>query len=192
MTSLCRLIDESICWLWGKGRHKEALEIASKAIEQNGKYFVKNDLPPVPNPTDLGEPKESVNKADIESCRMSQSSSVPSEMVKEPEQGGLMDLFRLPNLRFRALNMAYNWFANSLVYYGLAFNIGTLPGNPFLMSFLNGLAEVPGYLLLVLLLDKTGRRSLGCLLLFIGGFACICLVAIPEGNHHRFVNTLMD
>lgn len=77
--------------------------------------------------------------------------------------------------------MAYLWFANSLAYYGLAFNIGTLPGNPYLMSFLNGLAELPGYVIVVALLDKTGRRSLEFVLLFIGGFACVAAAFIPHG-----------
>lgn len=78
--------------------------------------------------------------------------------------------------------MSYNWFANSLVYYGLAFNIGTLPGNPYLMSFLNGLAEIPGYIIVVLLLDRMGRRSLGSLMLFTGGLSCIIIAFIPHGE----------
>ncbi len=171
------MCDESIRWLWGKGRQKEALEIASKAIEVNGKYFVKHPDPNVINEVNIEKPK-------IDTRQVSESSegTVDSEEPLSEPRSGLIDLFRLPNLRFRALNMSYNWFANSLVYYGLAFNIGTLPGNPYLMSFLNGLAEIPGYIIVIFLLDRMGRRSLGSLMLFIGGFACIVIAFIPHGE----------
>jgi len=97
-----------------------------------------------------------------------------------------MDLFGSPNLRLRTLNVAFNWFANSLVYYGLSFNIGTLPGNPFLIFFLNGLAELPGYVIVVGFVDRTGRRSLSSLLLFLGGLACVVIAFIPRGDVMRY------
>lgn len=169
-----RLVDESIRWLWGQGRNKEALEIASKAIEKNGKYFVDYKNQPNPN-------QEQDKAYDSRVSQSSESTTNTEEM--SPPRAGVLDLFRHRNLRNRTFIMAYMWFANSLGYYGLAFNIGTLPGNPFLMSFLNGLAELPGYVIVVGLLDRTGRRSLESTLLFIGGFACIVIAFIPHGKY---------
>jgi len=94
---------------------------------------------------------------------------------------GISDLFRTPVLRSRAINVAFNWFANSIVYYGLSLNTGNLPGNPYLVLFLIGLAEIPGYLLVIGLVDITGRRSLCSTLMLLGGFACIIVAFIPTG-----------
>ncbi len=154
-----RLIDESIRWLWGQGRITEAVVIAKKAVEANGKHLINN----------YHDGRAATNR------------------VKDEENSyGVMDLFRTPNLRCRTINVAYNWFANSLVYYGLSFNIGTLPGNPFFILFLNGaLAEFPGYLIVIGLADRTGRRSLLSLLLFLGGFACVVIAFIPRGKDIR-------
>ncbi|OXU17852.1 hypothetical protein TSAR_000893, partial [Trichomalopsis sarcophagae] len=44
-----------------------------------------------------------------------------------------LDLLKTPNLRAKTLNVCLNWFANSIVYYGLSLNTGNLVGNPFLM-----------------------------------------------------------
>ncbi|OXA41750.1 organic cation transporter protein [Folsomia candida] len=149
------LVDESIRWLWGQGRVKEAVAIAKKAVEMNGKHLINN----------YHDGRAATNR-----------------VREEEESYGVMDLFRTPNLRCRTLNVAYNWFANSLVYYGLSFNIGTLPGNPFFILFLNGLAEFPGYFIVIVLSDRTGRRSLSSLLLFLGGLSCVVIAFIPRGS----------
>ncbi|CAL8116231.1 unnamed protein product [Orchesella dallaii] len=155
------LVDESIRWLWGQNRKLEALEIAEKAVQVNGKYFVNHYQDA------LSETPEVATSA--------------ATTDKEEAKGGMLNMFRHPNLRYRALNVAYNWFANSLVYYGLSFNTGTLPGNPFFIFFLNGLAELPGYAIVIGLVDKTGRRSLSSLLLFVGGFSCVVIAYMSKG-----------
>ena len=38
------------------------------------------------------------------------------------------ELFRRPKMRWITLNMMFNWFVNSLVYYGLSLNSGALAG----------------------------------------------------------------
>lgn len=97
------------------------------------------------------------------------------------ESYGVSDLFVTPNLRFRAINTAFNWFAIALCFYGLAFNTGGLHGDPYLVFFLSGLADLPGHLLVILVVDKTGRRSLNAVLLFLGGAACVATTLIPKG-----------
>ena len=146
-----RLVDESIRWLWGQGRVKEAIEIAANAVKSNGKQFVNRYDGKFPSHDNKGE------------------------------SHGAADLFKTPVLRCRMINVAFCWFANSLVYYGLSLNSGTLLGNPFLMLFFIGLAEVPAYLSVVLLVDRTGRRSLCATLMLIGGVACIAAAFIQKG-----------
>ena len=62
-----------------------------------------------------------------------------------------------------------------MAYYGLALNSDKLSSQSgvHLYFFLQALADVPAILLVVLLIDRTGRKPMlvGCLL--IGGLACI-------------------
>lgn len=122
--------------------------------------------------------------------------------------GGVADLFKTRNLRIRTFNVAFNWFSNSLVYYGmmtnthnynslpngnitmsnnliaftgLSLNTGNLPGNPYLILFLMGVAELPGYVTVMVFVDRTGRRCLCSFLMFLGGCACITVAFIPKG-----------
>ncbi len=44
------------------------------------------------------------------------------------------------------------------------------------------MADLPGHLLVVLIVDKTGRRSLNAFFLFVGGVACIATTFIPGGS----------
>ncbi|CAG7665288.1 unnamed protein product [Allacma fusca] len=148
------LIDESVRWLWGQGRVKEAIRIVEKAVKVNRGTFIN---------------------------RYDEKLSASNDKSKEASHGA-MDLFKTPVLRSRMLNVAFCWFANSLVYYGLSLNTGELLGNPFLMLFLIGLAEMPAYLLVILIVDKTGRRSLCATLMLIGGIACVAVAFLQKGE----------
>jgi OCT family organic cation transporter-like MFS transporter 4/5 len=104
---------------------------------------------------------------------------------KRPKQKspshGFTDLFKTPVLRFRALAAAFLWFSVAICFYGLAFNTGALPGDPYLVFFLVAAADLPGHLLVALIVDRTGRRPLNAALLFIGGVACVVTTFLPRG-----------
>jgi hypothetical protein len=102
--------------------------------------------------------------------------------IHSEESYGVSDLFKTPHLRFRAINTAFQWFAIALCFYGLAFNTGGLPGDPYFVFFLSGIADLPGHLLVILIVDKTGRRPLNAFFLFIGGVACLVTTLIPKGT----------
>ncbi|ODN02543.1 Organic cation transporter protein [Orchesella cincta] len=150
------LIDESIRWLWSQGRIQEAVKIARKAARTNGRSFNNNYD----------------SKYNAAALKMQSEDSITY---------GLSDLFKTPNIRFRAINTAFQWFSIALCFYGLAFNTGALPGDPYLVFFLAGFADLPGHLLVVLVVDKTGRRPLNAAFLLIGGVACVVTTFIPRG-----------
>jgi len=152
-----RLIDESIRWLWSQGRIQEAVKIARKAARTNGISFNNN-------------------------YDSKYSAAALKMQTEETVKYGLSDLFKTPNIRFRAINTAFQWFSIALCFYGLAFNTGALPGDPYLVFFLAGFADLPGHLLVVLIVDKTGRRPLNAAFLLIGGVACVITTFIPRGN----------
>lgn len=95
---------------------------------------------------------------------------------------GLSHLFKTPNLRKKTLNICLAWFANSLAYYGLSLSTGSLKGNPFLILFLMGLVEFPGYVAIVCLLDKLGRRSPTSSCMIAGGLCCIASALMSPGS----------
>lgn len=152
------LMDESPRWLWAQGRVSEALTIIRKGLKMNG------------------------NNVDIDTGKLISEGKI--RQMDQEEQGsyGALDLFKTPNLRKKTLNVCLNWFANSIVYYGLSLNAGNLVGNPFLMLFLSGLVELPSYLLMCCLMDRTGRRFLVSTFMLIGGVCCIIASSIPTGT----------
>ena len=53
-------------------------------------------------------------------------------------------------------------FTDSLMFYGLSLNIGSLTGDLFLNSFLMAAVEIPANLLCMLMMGKLGRRVSIC------------------------------
>ncbi|CAG2064430.1 unnamed protein product, partial [Timema podura] len=108
------------------------------------------------------------------------SKGLATNVKREDRTYGISDIFKTPNMRCRAFNVCFNWFANSLVFYGLSLNTGKLYGNPFLVLFLACLVEIPSYIMTTLLMDRTGRRSLISTLMLLGGLACLVSAYIPQ------------
>lgn len=158
------LMDESPRWLWANGRVTESIKIVKKALKMNGSPVVI-------------DPSDYVSKAKIE------------ERESE-DKVGMADLFKTPNLRNKTLNICLSWFANSLVYYGLSFSTGDLKGNPFLLLFLVGIVELPGYVITVYLMDRTGRRSLISFYMISGGVCCMVAAILAKGSMEA-VSTVM-
>jgi OCT family organic cation transporter-like MFS transporter 4/5 len=63
-----------------------------------------------------------------------------------------------------------------MTYYGVTMNSGNLGGSFFLNFLLMGVAEIPGYLVGIALLDRVGRRWCNAGGLLVGGLACIATV----------------
>ncbi|XP_077984187.1 organic cation transporter protein-like [Glandiceps talaboti] len=160
------VLPESPRWLFSMGRDKEAIEIIKKSAKIN-KVSLPEDMfdgswqQRIHDDQDLGEYKQ--------------------ELMEDDKQYGLLDLFRLPNMRKKTLVLAFNWLANNLVYFGLGFSTSSLGGNDYVNAFISAAVEVPAYGIAIFLLEnpKLGRRRSLFLTMCLSGFGCISAGFVP-------------
>lgn len=102
----------------------------------------------------------------------------PTQNSSQKKTYTLIDLFTGGWALARMTALVYLiWFANTLVYYGLSLNTGSLlpSGDAFLNFFLLGAVEVPAYLATLVIVRRFGcRRTLAATLLgaALGCWAC--------------------
>ncbi|CAL8322350.1 unnamed protein product [Arctogadus glacialis] len=101
---------------------------------------------------------------------------------KTVEKGGISVLIRSPVLRKRFLIIALAWFASSLTFSCLGFNVGNLGLDIFLTELLFGITELPAHLLCFWLLELAGRKLCLMSTLLVGGLVCLSILAVPAGN----------
>lgn len=118
-----------------------------------------------------------VNKKEVSDEILEQAVELPS---KESIDSNFLDLFRTPNLRKKTINLFFNWFVNSGVYYGLSLNTGNLGGNAYLNFVISGAVELPAHALTIFLLDRVGRRLPLCIYMILGGIALLCTMFVPK------------
>ncbi|KAE8279838.1 Solute carrier family 22 member 13 Organic cation transporter-like 3 [Larimichthys crocea] len=102
------------------------------------------------------------------------------EMEGTSEKRNMLDIFRISYLRKRTFLMGYNWFASSMLYYGLSLNIGSFGLNIYLTQFIFGIVEIPANLGSWALIQHFGRRICQGCFLFFGGAACLLVLAVPN------------
>ncbi|XP_046654329.1 organic cation transporter protein-like [Daphnia pulicaria] len=188
-------VDESPRWLFSQGRYQECDAIIRKMLIQNGKAdaipeqgFTIDQLQRALSTTtsDIGrqEPLEqaTTNVTPVVVQEGGKEVTTVAVISSSDRKYGIVDLFKTPRLRSRTLNISLNWFANSLVYYGLTLNSGSLVGDPHLMLFISGIIEVPAYLLSAKIIDILGRRPVISFCLVSGGLACICTTYFPQSS----------
>ncbi|XP_070567476.1 organic cation transporter protein-like [Ptychodera flava] len=150
------IIPESPRWLLSTGRTKKAEKVIRKYEKGNG----------VTVPQSVYDEIKAQGKIEEE---------------VEESKASVVDLMRYPNMRKKTLNVFYNWFTVSLVYYGLSLNTSNLGGSDYLNAFLSGAVEIPAYTL-SLYIPQTilGRRWSMFVTEVIGGVACILTLFVPK------------
>ncbi|XP_036361571.1 organic cation transporter protein-like [Octopus sinensis] len=82
-------------------------------------------------------------------------------------------MFTIPQLLKRTLILMLNWAIVSMVYFGIALNVGKLYGNLYMNFFLISIVEFPAYTLCILLLNRVGRKKLHTSMMVLAGVTCI-------------------
>ncbi|KRT86152.1 membrane transporter [Oryctes borbonicus] len=101
---------------------------------------------------------------------------------KDENRATVLDIFRHSNLRKRSMIIFFDWFANSLTYYGLSWNTNNLGGNVYLNFVVSGAVEIPAYIFLIFTLNKWGRKIILCGCMVTAGAALLLTLAVPPGK----------
>ncbi|XP_077977753.1 organic cation transporter protein-like [Glandiceps talaboti] len=163
------IIPESPRWLLSAGKIKRAEKIIRKCAQVNKRTVPESVYDEMHG---IGQQKT-------------------KEEVEEDEKASFLDLFRLPNMRKKTLNIFFNWFTNSLVYYGLSLNTSNLGGDDYLNAFISGAVEIPAYAISLYIQETfLGRRWSLFVTMVLGGVACILTLAVPDCEYQWIGVTL--
>ncbi|CAH1391242.1 unnamed protein product [Nezara viridula] len=92
-----------------------------------------------------------------------------------------LKLFSTFELAKRTLICYYLWFLGNLYYYLIALSGSNFDVNQYIYMGLNGVIEIPGFLLPLPLLTYFGRKSCGIVLLIISGIPMFVILMLPQG-----------
>nr|XP_009938662.1 PREDICTED: solute carrier family 22 member 3 [Opisthocomus hoazin] len=103
--------------------------------------------------------------------------TIGNEEVSNPS---FLDLVRTPQMRRNTLILMYAWFTSALIYQGLVMRLGIVGGNLYLDFFISGAVELPAALLILVTIDRIGRRLPFAISNIVAGIACFVTAFLPE------------
>lgn len=156
MVSYWWVLPESPRFLLIHRRYQEAVKELKKAMTMNKKDVLTFDF------------------------KFEQLCDLVRKQNKGNSSGSCVDLVRTPNLRMKSLNIFFNWFVNSFVYYGLCFFTNDLGGNPFLNFLIAAALEFPSYIFTIFVLKHLGRKKPLMISMIVSGMGCFLSICVPD------------
>ncbi|XP_022237076.1 organic cation transporter protein-like [Limulus polyphemus] len=156
MVSYWWLLPESPRFLLIHCRYQEAEKELKKAMTMNKKDMLTLDF------------------------KFEQLCDLVQKQNKGNSSGSCVDLVRTPSLRKKSLNIFFNWFVNSFVYYGLCFFTNDLGGDPFLNFLIAAALEFPSYLFTMFVLKHLGRKKPLMISMILSGLGCFLSIFVPD------------
>lgn len=135
------IMSESVRWYLSKGRYKEAEDFLKNVARINKKELSDESLVALKA------------NAEDEKARFALRKETD---ITEPWL--IVLVFRNKAILKRCCISPIWWFTSTLVYYGMSVNAVNLSGNRYMNYMAVAAAEIPGYWIAVLLMDKIGRR----------------------------------
>ncbi|XP_010399523.1 solute carrier family 22 member 3 [Corvus cornix cornix] len=104
--------------------------------------------------------------------------TISNEEVSNPS---FLDLVRTPQMRRNTFILMYAWFTSALIYQGLVMRLGIIGGNLYLDFFISGAVELPAAFLIIVTIDRIGRRLPFAMSNIVASIACLITAFLPEG-----------
>ncbi|KAM3931573.1 solute carrier family 22 member 2 [Leptodactylus fuscus] len=145
-------VPESPRWLISQNRKKEADAIIRQIAKKN-KKAVPDALQNLTEKEEIGD------------------KMVPS----------FADLVRTPRIRKYTFILMYIWFSCAVIYQGLIMHMGSTSSNIYFDFFISALVEFPAAIIIIVTVDRIGRRYPWSVACIITGLACLITAFIPEG-----------
>ncbi|KAM9704647.1 solute carrier family 22 member 2-like [Menidia menidia] len=143
-------IPESPRWLLSQNKKARAVKITEDMARENNRTLSKN----------------------IE--------TLTDDNAADSHTASFMDLIRTPKMRKHTFILSYNWFTSAVVYQGLIMRLGILGGNVYVDFLISGLVEFPAALLILVTIERVGRRLPFAAANFVAGASCFATALIPE------------
>ncbi|XP_043239458.1 organic cation transporter protein-like isoform X1 [Amphibalanus amphitrite] len=177
------LCPESVRWLLTQGRTRDAERLIRKIAETNGTTVSPHLLADydaggeeeegdgAPSQRELRDPVRDAEET---------SSSEETLIVPAAPSETFLDCMRSRVLRLRLLLALLGWFAVNFAFYGMVVDLPNMPGDFFTNYFVAGVAEIPGYTLSWVGMDRLGRRITFVLATVLGGVSIMASGLIPN------------
>lgn len=148
------LLPESARWLASQGRVKQAVKVLRRFEYVNGTHI----------PDDI--------MAEF---------IVSSNNSKEEEKGSFIAIFKSPPLRKAMILLVILHMGGAIIFDALIRLSESLGLNFFLAFTLTSSTEIPSLTILALVLNRWGRRTLGCVPLTLAGVLICIAIFVPKG-----------
>ncbi|XP_023935705.2 organic cation transporter protein-like [Bicyclus anynana] len=166
------IMSESVRWYMSKGRYDKAEEFLKNVARVNRRELSEKSIQLL---------KESAESEKVQASRDSSA--------REPWLAALV--FRHKVILRRCCVSPVWWVASALIYYGMSINAVDLVGNRYINYVAVAAAEIPGYWLAVLLMDRIGRKPV-----LVGAYwtcaACqLAYIFTPADFHGAILSTYL-
>jgi hypothetical protein len=118
--------------------------------------------------------KRYVFEEDVKNNNSEDDGIVPSETI--------LNAMKKPRIRRIILNLCYQWFMLSGIYYALAVKAATFGSNPFISYTISGFLEVPACFGTLLMYQFFGRRPSTFFLECFAGITLVMIMFTPSSN----------
>lgn len=101
------------------------------------------------------------------------------------------ELVRSPKTALKTINLAFAWFANGLIYYGLAIGADDLGGSVYRNFVILSAAEIPAVIVSIDFSERFGRKKTTLMSMFLGSIACLVITFIPQNSSIRIFRLIL-